>query len=628
MVKLSKKELLIFTALFLIMGTLGVAYSCVPFIFYRPTVTYLETSEVDVNLINKYNQNLDFDSYQKKPYSELHVCDILAQYPQETKIIKQTDYETIYSILTPNEVTTNKVIKFTYNEKLESITKKFNLTCENKIQQTYMQGAGFSGQIIGAIISLFLRFSHQQLKYIYTILSLVLGLDLIAFQFAESVYSITILLTIWNCIIVYFMSNVNYFCNNMFPDQFAKYAAALLNSSWGVCFVLFIFISLYLPNYQDNLTIVGIQCIISFVILLTQLDFKNESKFGEQNIDSKPQNSSLVSQLSQITNPLIQRNSVLSQVNPIEVPEPVYENFIQNDQQQNQKEQTNTSIQQNDCQKQGEDYEQQQQQQDGNDDNNKNQQKNFSQQQNNQQQKIGIMEQIRLVYIEFYDSLIEMKCNPDLIQTTIVWVLSYSTAMVAYAMCNLILDQLEGNLYMNSIVFSSLELVGGLLSGFIVYLGWNLKTTLQINFLLQGVIYALTVFFFGTQVSSDNFAEILKSIAPILIAKLSFELVWTLLMTYLRDLMRSNHQLFVVAISQLFSKISITIVPFYIFFAEYIGINKFSLLIVLCLCCGYMTKNYKITKNNFDFNKNVKNQKQVNKNPNNKTESFIEMCNL
>ncbi|KRX10438.1 Major facilitator superfamily domain, general substrate transporter [Pseudocohnilembus persalinus] len=203
---------------------------------------------------------------------------------------------------------------------------------------------------------------------------------------------------------------------------------------------------------------------------------------------------------------------------------------------------------------------------------------------------------IRQIFFEFYDNLIDIKNNPDLVKNTFVWVISFSCGIFSYTTCTLVLDQLEGNLYINSIGFSLLELLGGILSGWIIFLGWNLKKTLQVNFFFQGLIYLITMVFINTQVKAENFIQTLLSIAPILVAKLSFELIWTLLMTYLRDIMYVKYQLFVVSIAQVFSKVLNCIIPFYMYFAESMGINKFLLCTVLCLYCAYLSRNYKKTQ--------------------------------
>ncbi|KRX01731.1 Major facilitator superfamily domain, general substrate transporter [Pseudocohnilembus persalinus] len=607
-------------ALFLMTGTLGLVYNSIPFIFYRPKISCLSHGSENYTDIQEKLDALDFTQYKINSCSELQVCKILESNQNQYQVLQQQEQQTVYSVISEKFIENqnqqqqkyyqSSIYIFYYEQPLESISKEFQLTCENKIKETQIQSLSFGSQVLGAIFGIFLRFSHTQIKYIYTGMSLVMSLCFFSFQLVNSLVQVGFLLCLWNVLYTFYVTSVHYFCQLNFPVEFGKYSSALLNLCWGSILILqadmffyqnlctYIGCTLFLPNFRDNLSFQGFILLICFIIFVFCLDYKEN--VCQENIERVSQRNSCVDVRLEENIKISNLSLQLSETNQV-----IYIQNSEEDEQQNntpnQKQQKDDkqSLLQNQIQlnqnlsnkSQAQDIilnTQQDSKQKYDDNNNKNKNKNKTQVGQNNQEQMSF----KKICFDFYDNFIEMRLNPQLFNNMNIWILCYITGIFSFTTVTLILDQLDGNLYLNTIGFSLIEVSGGVLSGWIVYKGWDLKQTLKFDYYFMGFIYLISIVLSMIYSNNQGWLSVFISMTPIIIAKLSFELLWTLLITYLRDVMPLKYQLLVFSLGQLLSKFLNAIIPFYMYLSQAIGFNYIILTMVLCFYSGYLIKDF------------------------------------
>lgn len=83
------------------------------------------------------------------------------------------------------------------------------------------------------------------------------------------------------------------------------------------------------------------------------------------------------------------------------------------------------------------------------------------------------------------------------------WTLCMTTVCVCYTLCIVLLNTLLGNLYVNTLGHNILELIGNTLSGYLILIKIELKSSIKKMFIFIGIAYSFS-FIMSLFTSSDE----------------------------------------------------------------------------------------------------------------------------
>ncbi|KRX02829.1 Major facilitator superfamily domain, general substrate transporter [Pseudocohnilembus persalinus] len=191
-----------------------------------------------------------------------------------------------------------------------------------------------------------------------------------------------------------------------------------------------------------------------------------------------------------------------------------------------------------------------------------------------------------------------LKDNKPLLYNAIFWIYSLTTASVCFFLVQLIINTLVGDLYVNSFGSALLELIGNTLSGILIYKKIDLRKSLSIVYLTMSIAYIFSIFMVdnNTEPESMTHFQVFITLIPVIVGKFTHELLWTLLYTYLNEIVPPKYQQFVVANGQLFSNLILCLLPYYKYLMEYLGLNNFILIALMCLSNGVVIKKFQQLK--------------------------------
>ncbi|KAL4493031.1 hypothetical protein ABPG72_020810 [Tetrahymena utriculariae] len=190
---------------------------------------------------------------------------------------------------------------------------------------------------------------------------------------------------------------------------------------------------------------------------------------------------------------------------------------------------------------------------------------------------------------DFKNQLKSIHENEKYYKNVVIFILCWLGTNIAYFGCLLVMGDLGGDLYTNVAFSTVFEFLGNFCATFLI-IKFPERQILRVSFLIVGVSYISCLFFdpLNQEVGNGYTLSIILSLIPIIIAKGTHEMLWTVLQTYLNILLPPEFHQFSFACSNLVSVIVMDLLPLYKYLMEMLKFNQFFGYGLYCIFTFYI----------------------------------------
>ncbi|KAL4449606.1 hypothetical protein ABPG74_007429 [Tetrahymena malaccensis] len=451
-----------------------------------------------------------------------------------------------------------KIAKEQIHPQIYSITQYLNLFCDHSILEVYILTSGTLGRLFANIFLVLFPITREQKGIVMDVLIFITGLSLCLLQLISTLEMFIISFFIWyfcfSCVYVL----VFIYIEEYLPHNSQNKAIALTNMAWPLCTVLYVLYSYYYGHWKNTLIhFVGIPCLLisisNFILALISPKSQNQlAQLEHLQIEQEQQ-------MDQDTNILVE-----AEVTPLKDQQP---NGIQiytkegSDEQENKK-QTNLII--------------------------------------GQEVSKPNNETDSCLYKYFPFMFHQVTRN-----NFYIWTFCCVSIGINYATCYYFLNQIQGNIYINSLFSTLFEVVASIIATFLVVtFPNNLKTISTLVFLFTGLAFLSLVFFYESKNSldkKDSYFQLFIVLFPIIIAKISFDIGWIALVSYLKKVIPISIQQQQFSTSNQLHALAVSFMPSYRYLCINYDLNPFVGLGVISLLASVSTLFF-IEINENDYN--------------------------
>lgn len=225
-----KKYLYLLLVLCFLHALHGFIYSCLPFIFYDPSLTCYS------------NVNGTTTSF---PCDQNFACD---------KHQYEINYETSF----------------------RSITTEFELICSKRFQKPTMQTSILAGTTISGLSMSFIKVNPFKRIYLIIICYFFGGLAAIISSLLNDIVGVAIILFICYLFSYVWYANIYTYASETFPSPLKKIVPSLLTSSYGMGTMIYSLLTLGVDNWRHQMAFYYGIPVLFFIILLSILNKRNK----------------------------------------------------------------------------------------------------------------------------------------------------------------------------------------------------------------------------------------------------------------------------------------------------------------------------------------------------------------
>ncbi|EAR98189.2 transmembrane protein, putative (macronuclear) [Tetrahymena thermophila SB210] len=454
-----------------------------------------------------------------------------------------------------------------------SITDDLNLICDRSVYEAYILTSGTVGRVFAYIVLIFFPVQKDGKELLMNLITLLIGITLCLLQWFQNLGMLIISFFTWYFCTCLVSGLIFVYMQEILPEHIANYSVTFTSFGWFLGMFSYVIFVYFFGHWKDTLVFfIGLPCIIisSFNLFLSLLYPINRNR--EYQAYSQLQNEDITNlsnqQQSTQVNEFLSNNSKLNtqrimdeeEDNVIEQ-QPSIEPKLQNRNEENlldikQEDNNLESIEQLSDEKrslinqqidQDTVFTEQLQQQ----------QTNFNQNQLHQVNDSTIQK-----YLPFM-------LHKELRTNFYVWTYCFACIGINNACCYYFLNQIEGDLYLKSLLSAILEILASFVATFFVMaFKDNFKILTSFIFSLTGLAFLACIFFYNPENKmqlnqKEDYFKILLALLPIIIAKINFDVGWIILITYQKQLIPLRFQQQQFSASNLITSIAISFIPFY-----------------------------------------------------------------
>ncbi|EAR98193.2 MFS transporter (macronuclear) [Tetrahymena thermophila SB210] len=429
-----------------------------------------------------------------------------------------------------------------------SITQYLGLFCDRSILEVYILTSGTLGRLFANIFLVLIPIKKEQKEIIMDIFIFITGLSLCLLQFISSLEMFIISFFIWyfcfSCVYVL----VFIFIEEFLPNNNQNKAIALTNIAWPVCTVVYVTFAYYYGHWKNTLVhFVGIPCILISISNFILAFFSPAQQNQQSQLENQQGQIDDEQQMDQDGNILVE-----SEVTPL-------------------KGQQSKSI---------EIYTKEE-----NEKFNDQQQSNIAPQQDVNK---PIKETDNCLYKYFPFMFHKVTRN-----NFYIWTFCCVSIGINYASCYYFLNQIQGDIYVNSLFSTLFEVFASLIATFLVVtFPNNLKIISTLVFLFTGLAFVSLIFFYEPKSNLDqnySYFQLFIVLFPIIIAKISFDIGWIVLISYLKKVIPISFQQQQFSTSNQLHALAVSFMPSYRYLCIRYDLNPFVGLGVISLLASIST---------------------------------------
>ncbi|KAL4442645.1 hypothetical protein ABPG74_007047 [Tetrahymena malaccensis] len=433
---------------------------------------------------------------------------------------------------------------------LFSITRDLDLFCDRAIFDVYIQTSGKIGRVTAYILLVLIPIKKEIKEIFLNIQFFVLASVMLFLIWFQTIEMFIIAFFVWYFCFTFIFGIFYIFIEEQLPLAYQNYAIGFTNITWTTSMIMYVIYAYYFGSWQNTLVhFIAIPCLIISSFNTSMYFFNPSSQSLQENA----------------THQLIEQQNF--DESNIQIQQA--ENVNQEDKQklhESQPLQTQSS-------KQIELYTEEQS---GNlqDENQQGQDKNL---QNVNERQVNNSILYKFFPFMFYD---------DIRHNFYIWTICRVTQGVIYNFPFYYLDQIQGDLFVNSIIVTFAEVLASFLASFIlVWFKDSLKTASTVIQFLTAFVFFVYMFIFDSskdQKKSQSYLEITIALMPFILSKISY-IAWVVLMAYQKQVIPINFQQQQLSITNQLNALAVTFVPTYRYFCINSGISPFTGLGILGL---------------------------------------------
>ncbi|KAL4453184.1 hypothetical protein ABPG74_015415 [Tetrahymena malaccensis] len=185
----------------------------------------------------------------------------------------------------------------------------------------------------------------------------------------------------------------------------------------------------------------------------------------------------------------------------------------------------------------------------------------------------------------------DVKKNKQLRNNLAIWTLGWTCNGLCYFGCYFQLNTLQGNLYFNNLMSTLFEVLASVIAVIIV-MRMNLKNVIITTYFIIGFSFTSCIFVSNDLSQNPSFSSLIINLSPVVVAKVSYEIMWTVLIKYQNTVFATKYHQIQFSFSNMVAMVACNAIPFYKYFMEQMNLSPFIGYGLFCLAASYFSTQF------------------------------------